>query len=63
LHAPLLFAEDMLPWQAAYDVGAVRDRHEAMLVKKRAAASWPWKDSTVSHYRHDLAVTPGQASR
>jgi hypothetical protein len=54
LDAPLLFAEDTLPWQATYDVGAVRDRLEAALVKMRAAANWPWRDSTVSHYRETI---------
>lgn len=54
MDAPLLFAEDALPWQAAYDVGAVRDRLEAALTKMRAAANWPWRDSTVSHYRETI---------
>lgn len=48
---PLLFAEDELPWRPAYDPGDVRDRLEAMLAKMRAAASWPWKPSTVCFYR------------
>lgn len=54
MDAPLLFAQDALPWQAAYDVGAVRDRLEAALVKMRAAASWPWRDATVTHYRETI---------
>ena len=49
-----LFAEDALPFQPAYDVGAVRERLEAALVKMRAAASWPWKDSTASRYRESV---------
>ncbi|HEX4157058.1 MAG TPA: hypothetical protein VHY79_01160 [Rhizomicrobium sp.] len=49
-----LFAEDALPFQPAYDVDAVRERLEAALVKMRAAASWPWKDSTASRYRETV---------
>jgi hypothetical protein len=51
-----LFAADALPFQPAYDVGAVRERLEAALGKMRAAAGWPWKDSTAAHYRE--AVWP-----
>jgi hypothetical protein len=32
----------------------VRERLEAMLVKMRAAASWPWRPATVSFYRETL---------
>jgi hypothetical protein len=52
--APLLFAEEELPWRPAWDPDEVRERLETMLVKMRAAASWPWKSSTVSHYRENL---------
>jgi hypothetical protein len=50
LAQPALFAEDDLPLQPAYDVGAVRGRLEEMLSKMHAAASWPWKAETVAHY-------------
>ena len=52
LDAPGLFAD--LPVQPAYDVGAVRARLMDMLAKMRAAASWPWKASTVETYRETL---------
>lgn len=52
--APLLFAEEELPWRPAYDPGEVRERLETILVKMRAAASWPWKSATVAHYRETL---------
>ena len=32
----------------------MRDRLQTMLDKMRAAASWPWKASTVAHYRETL---------
>ena len=51
---PFLFAEDALPWRPAYDVAAIRERLEAVLAKMRAAASWPWKEATVSHYRETV---------
>ena len=51
---PLLFAEEELPWRPAWDPDEVRERLEAMLLKMRAAASWPWKPSTVSNYRENL---------
>ena len=51
---PALFREDDLPFQAAYDVDAVRGRLQAMLDKMRAAASWPWKSATVASYREIL---------
>lgn len=49
---PALF--DDLPVQPAYDVGAVRNRLDDMLDKMRAAASWPWKASTVAFYRETV---------
>lgn len=49
---PALF--DVLPVQPAYDVGAVRNRLNDMLDKLRAAASWPWKASTVAFYRETV---------
>jgi hypothetical protein len=51
---PALFAEDDLPIQPAYDLGAVRARLQDMLDKMRAAASWPWKASTVDSYRQTV---------
>ena len=51
---PFLFAENELPSRPAYDPGEVRERLEAMLVKLRAAANWPWKASTVESYRETL---------
>lgn len=50
--APTLF--DNLPVQPSYDVGAVRGRLNGMLDKMRAAASWPWKASTVASYRETV---------
>ena len=49
---PALF--DDLPVQPAYDVGAVRNRLDDILDKMRAAASWPWKASTVAFYRETV---------
>lgn len=54
MQTPLLFAEEALPWQPAYDADAVRGRLEAVLVKMRAAANWPWKAATVEFYRATL---------
>ncbi|HEY6578214.1 MAG TPA: hypothetical protein VIY09_02750 [Rhizomicrobium sp.] len=51
---PFLFTDDALPWQPAYDVASVRERLDTALVKMRAAASWPSKDSTVFHYRETV---------
>ena len=51
---PALFKEDDLPFQAAYDVDAMRVRLQGMLDKMRAAASWPWKSATVASYRESL---------
>ena len=48
---PSLFAEEGLPVRPAYDVGAVRNRLNDMLGRMRAAASWPWRASTVALYR------------
>jgi len=50
---PILFAEDDLP-RYMPDVQNVRERLQAMLDKMRAVANWPWKASTVSHYRETL---------
>lgn len=54
MQTPLLFAEEQLPWQPAYDADAVRERLETVLVKMRAAANWPWKAATVEFYRESL---------
>lgn len=51
---PALFRDDELPVQPAYDVDAVRDRLIEMLDKMRAAASWPWKATTVALYRETV---------
>lgn len=50
---PSMFAESELP---RYDPGAADAlaRLQAMLAKMRAAASWPWKASTVAAYRETL---------
>jgi len=53
---PILFSEEELPQRPAYDPQDVRGKLQAFLDKMRAAASWPWKCSTVSHYRE--AVWP-----
>ena len=47
---PALFAEEELPRYVA-DTAATRNRLQEMLNKMRAAASWPWKASTVDFYR------------
>ena len=52
--APLLFAEEELPWRPVYDPREVRERLETILVKMRAAASWPWKSAIVAQYRETL---------
>ena len=54
---PLLFAEEELPWRPAYDPAEIRDRLQTVLVKMRAAASWPWKPATISFYRETLWPT------
>lgn len=67
--APLLFAEEELPWHPAWDPGEVRERLETMLVKMRAAANWPWKSPTVAFYRENLwpsllaKLSPSDAAR
>jgi hypothetical protein len=48
-----LFLEEELPRYVA-DTAAVRDRLQDMLAKMQAAASWPWKASTVATYRETL---------
>jgi hypothetical protein len=48
-----LFLEEDLPRYAA-DTAAVRDRLQEMLAKMQAAASWPWKATTVESYRERL---------
>lgn len=48
-----MFAEDDLP-RYVPDAQDVRERLQAVLDKIRAAASWPWKAATVSHYRETL---------
>ncbi len=50
---PLMFAEDELP-RYVPGVQDVRARMQATLDKMRAAASWPWKASTVRHYRETV---------
>ncbi len=50
---PSLFAEEELPRYVA-DTAAVRDRLREMLAKMQAAASWPWKASTVATYRETV---------
>ena len=50
---PTLFLEEELPRYTA-DTAAVRDRLRDMLAKMQAAASWPWKASTVAAYRATL---------
>jgi hypothetical protein len=50
---PLMFAEDALPVFMP-DAEAVRDKLQGLLDKMRAAASWPWKTSTVSLYRESV---------
>ena len=54
MQTALPFAEEELPWRPAYDPAEVRQRLETMLVKMRAAASWPWKSATVAFYRETL---------
>ena len=52
--APLLmFAEEDLP-RYVPDAEGARNKLQGMLEKMRAAASWPWKDSTVSLYRDSV---------
>jgi hypothetical protein len=51
-----LFADADLPERSAYDPQEVRDKLQGFLDKMRAAASWPWKASTVSYNRE--AVWP-----
>ena len=51
---PLLFGEEELPWRPADDPGEAQARLETMLVKMRAAASWPWEFEMVAYYRKDL---------
>jgi hypothetical protein len=51
---PTLFSDRDLPVQPAYDVGAVRNRLNDMLARMRAAASWPWKATTVALYRETV---------
>lgn len=63
---PALFDERDLPVEPSYDVGAVRNRLSDMLGRMRAAASWPWKASTVALYRESvwpslLSKLPDQA--
>jgi hypothetical protein len=53
---PILFAEADLPQRPVYDPQDVAGKLHAFLDKMRAAASWPWKASTVAHYR--TAVWP-----
>ncbi|MGD0867090.1 MAG: hypothetical protein ABSA49_16200 [Rhizomicrobium sp.] len=50
---PFMFAEDDLP-RYAPDAENARDRLQGMLDKMRAAASWPWKPSTVVLYRESV---------
>jgi hypothetical protein len=48
---PILFAESELPKRPLHDPQELRGKLQAFLEKMRAAASWPWKASTVAHYR------------
>lgn len=48
-----LFVAEDLP-QCFPDAPEIRERLQGMLAKMRAAASWPWKPSTVSHYRETV---------
>ena len=50
---PALFAEEALP-RYIPDAQGARDRLQSMVDKMHAAASWPWKASTVAHYRETL---------
>ena len=50
---PVLFAEEELP-RAVADTAAVRARLEEILAKTQAAASRPWKASTVANYRESV---------
>jgi len=50
---PSLFLEEELPRYVA-DAAAARDRLQEMLAKMQAAASWPWKASTVAAYRETV---------
>jgi hypothetical protein len=58
---PTLFRDDELPQRPLHDPDAARGRLTDMLAKMRAAASWPWKDATVRHYRE--AVWPSLLDR
>ena len=51
---PILFAEADLPQRPVYHSQDVADKLHAFLDKMRAAASWPWKASTVSNYRETV---------
>jgi hypothetical protein len=51
---PILFAEENLPRRPLHDPQDARNRLKDMLDKMRAAASWPWKASTVASYRESL---------
>lgn len=50
---PTLFLEEEIPRYMA-DAAAVRDRLQQMLAKMQAAASWPWRASTVATYRQTV---------
>jgi hypothetical protein len=49
----LMFAEDALPVFMP-DAEAAREKLQDMLEKMRAAASWPWKNTTVVLYRENV---------
>ncbi|MGH8324837.1 MAG: hypothetical protein ACRETD_13730, partial [Steroidobacteraceae bacterium] len=54
LDQPILFRDEELPQRPLHDPDAARTRLSDMLGRMQAAASWPWKDATVRHYREAL---------